>query len=456
MVIISIIRKHLSLFILLIVFMLISFCLIAIGEYSLASAILYSSIGFIIFLANYLKSNQDSFSPDGIFGAVWFFVIGLYQLNLSKDQTSWGFLMWFIILSSTITFYLGSYTVELADRKKNLRLDRYNLRSTQKILLTNKISRKKMHNALVVAFLVSLLAFIIEVIASGTIPILNRQFGNYVDFGLPYIHYLVVSMGIILILIYMFHIMFGLSRVLILFYVIGWIVLLSMLNRHVILFTAVGTLMIRHYMKKHFKLYTLGFLLLIALGAFALLGSLRQVSAEHLFEFGNFKQKYNYAFMWIYYYLTVGFTNLNNLVLNGFDYSFGLQTFTPLWTFTGLKGLFSYQTNPNFSGVGTYLEGIYLDFGIWGVLIYPFIMGLVSKYFYLRLRNGHANILSISIILCFVNEFLFMFFSDYFSYTHIPLQVIVAAIIHFTSQKNFNFNLFVFRFRNGRIKEANQ
>lgn len=446
-VIICIVKKHMPLFIALTA-LLWSFCLISIGEYNYASALLYSSIGVTVFLANYFKYNGDSFSPDGIFGAVWFFVIGLYQLKLSNNQSAWGWLMWFVVLSSAVTFYLGSYTVELADQKKNCRFEKYYIRSTIKIRLTNKISRKKMHVSLVAAFFVSLLAFIIEVIAAGTIPILNRQFGNYVNFGLPYVHYLVVSMGIILVLMYMYHIMFGFNRVLILLYVIGWIVLISMLNRHVILFAAIGTLIARHYMKKQFKLYTLGLFLVIALGAFALLGSLRQVSADHLFEFGNFKQQYNYVFMWIYYYLTVGLTNLNNLVLNGFDYSFGIQTFTPLWTFTGLKGLFSNQANLNFSGVGTYLEGIYLDFGILGVLIYPFIMGLGSKYFYLKLRNGHANIISISIILCIVNEFMFMFFSDYFSYTHIPLQVIVAAIIHYFSQREIGHNHLSYRYIN--------
>jgi oligosaccharide repeat unit polymerase len=178
------------------------------------------------------------------------------------------------------------------------------------------------------------------------------------------------------------------------------------------------------------------FLIAIVLLGFTILGSLRNVSSEYLVLALGYEDEFNLVFMWVYYYLTIGFTNLQSIIISSPPLSFGLQTFTPLLTLSGLKGFFLESTNPYFTGVGTFLETYYLDFGTLGTFFFPLILGIVSKLVYFKITRASIGIIIFTIYFTIINQLVFVFFTDYFSYTHIPLQVIVSLILYFLSKQN--------------------
>jgi len=405
------------------------------GLKQLSLVLTFCCSGILLYIFSYYRNNGDCFNPDGLFISVWFICIGLSFLQLKYKQTDWNLTMWLVVLGSAFAFAMGSMSYELSNRnsaKSNSIINEH----TNVIRRQRKnISDTRFKAILIIAYIVSITAFVIEVLAAGGIPIFSPNFGSYARFGLPYVHYLVISLGMVLVLTYVYFITMKKDFTLKFFFILGWLVLISMLNRHVILFSLIGILVAHNYYINKISIKKMGLFLVTVFVGFTVLGNLRHVSYEHLYLYAGFKEEHNLMIMWFYHYLTVGFTNLAELINYDLPISWGLHTFTPFWTLTGLKTLFPYARSPFFSGVGTFLEGYYLDFGMVGVLIMPFLLGLFSKVIYLKIRSGKVNIITLSLYCCVVNELFFLFFTDYFSYTHIPIQVVMASIIYYYVRK---------------------
>lgn len=402
-------------------------------------AIIICSIGALAYLYQYVRSNYDCFNPDGLFFGVWIFTIGLSQFKLTNTQTNWNFEMWLIVMISLLAFALGSKIIDMYNKNINF----INISYADRVLAIKKnTSPKKMKLILMFSYLISFLAYFAEVLHAGFIPLFGDNIGDYANFGMAYVHYLVISIGTILVLTYLYFVLYSKDRYLKIFFAIGFAILISILNRHVIIFSVIGIVLVRNYFVKKIKLKNILLITIFSLIIFTILGSLRNVSSDYLVAAIGYKRKYNLVFMWVYHYLTVGFTNLQNIIELKPSLTFGLQTFTPLWTFTGLKALFSQSVNPYFSGVGTFLEGYYLDFGILGIIIFPFSLGAFSKYIYMKITTNKISLISFALYFTIVNQLVFLFFTDYFSYTHIPLQVIVVALIYIFSRRKIKLRSF--------------
>ena len=370
-------------------------------------AILICNLGVFAYLYEYIVNDFDCFNSDGLFLGVWIFTIGLSQLKLTYFQTTWNLEMWAIVMTSLLSFIIGSKVISMFSKTVRLSYTSPNKRIQS---IKNKISRKRLRVVLITSYMVSFLAYLAEVFHAGFIPLFGDNIGDYANFGISYVHYLVISIGTILILTYLFFVIFTKDKYLKILFVMGCMMLVSILNRHVIIFTAIGIVMVRNYFVKKIKLKNIFLLIVLSLIAFSILGSLRNVSSDYLVAAIGYKKKYNLVFMWTYHYLTVGFTNLQNVIDLSPPLTFGLQTFTPFWTFTGLKTLFSQPVNPYFSGVGTFLEGYYLDFGVIGIILFPFLLGSFSKYMYLKITTTRIGIVSFTIYFTIVNQLVFLFF----------------------------------------------
>ncbi|WP_394188561.1 O-antigen polymerase [Paenisporosarcina quisquiliarum] len=431
----SIINKNLSFLLLFLVFFLIMIILAVL--YSITNDVKYiaffiCSFGSFAYLYEYIRTDFDCFNSDGLFFGVWIFTIGLGQLKLTYTQSTWNYEMWLIVITSLFSFAFGSKIIGLFSKTVELVI----ISPTDRMQAIKKnVSHKKMKVVLIISYIISFCAYFTEVLHAGTIPLFGDNIGDYANFGISYVHYLVISIGAILVLTYLYFVVYSKDGLLKIMFVMGFVMLISILNRHVIIFSVIGILMVRNYFVKKIKLKNILLLIFLSLIAFTILGSLRNVSSDYLVAAIGYKEKYNLVFMWTYHYLTVGFTNLQNAIELHPSLTYGLQTFTPFWTFTGLKALFSQSVNPYFSGVGTFLEGYYLDFGVIGIIIFPFLLGFFSKFIYLKITTTRIGIISFTIYFTVVNQLVFLFFTDYFSYTHIPLQVIVAAIIYVFSKR---------------------
>ncbi len=98
----------------------------------------------------------------------------------------------------------------------------------------------------------------------------------------------------------------------------------------------------------------------------------------------------------VYLYLTVHYGVLNQYLLQEREGElWGGNTFAPMWRLLSKIGfdtdVSQYQRfykTPVESNTGTYLRGIHEDFGFLGVLLYPYILGLVSTYLWFRVKRS--------------------------------------------------------------------
>jgi len=96
----------------------------------------------------------------------------------------------------------------------------------------------------------------------------------------------------------------------------------------------------------------------------------------------------------MYLYVAPNFANLQQEILFRDKFLYGKATFRPFLKVVTLDGkLFPLPEPPNFLllnasyNVGTYLRNFYVDFGIAGVLLFPFLLGLATTAIFVHLAR---------------------------------------------------------------------
>jgi len=132
-------------------------------------------IGGGLFLISY-KYYKDVLNPLGIFSIVWFSSIGVSQLMLSKIQHSWTISTWFAVLGSSFCFIIGSLSYSLFTANQN--------RLHGKPKLVNRYSKNQLKTAIILLFILSILAYLFEIYRAGGIPLFfEARIAAYMTFG---------------------------------------------------------------------------------------------------------------------------------------------------------------------------------------------------------------------------------------------------------------------------------
>lgn len=135
-----------------------------------------------------------------------------------------------------------------------------------------------------------------------------------------------------------------------------------------------------------------------------------------------------------YVYFTSGIPAFNELVqsISPDDYWGGLSTFAPFCRATARflakvecpDVISSMVYMPVQSNIYSFLQTFYEDFGIWGVIIYPLLLGFVAANAYASIRNGWSIVKYIILVFCFV----IVFGSTYFNVISItPVAIGIFA-----------------------------
>lgn len=98
----------------------------------------------------------------------------------------------------------------------------------------------------------------------------------------------------------------------------------------------------------------------------------------------------------IYLYLTVDYGVLNQYLKRDEEkVPLGTHTFAPIWRFLSKFGFDTYVPEyqksyftPVGSNTATYLREVHADFGLLGIYLYPYILGLLTSFFWYRSRKG--------------------------------------------------------------------
>lgn len=135
-----------------------------------------------------------------------------------------------------------------------------------------------------------------------------------------------------------------------------------------------------------------------------------------------------------YMYMVTPFSNLDYIFENFKNYTNGKMTFWSLISISQIKRI--YGLKPILKPIRvwpfnthTFLADFYMDFGILGVSILPFFLGIFVYYFYSRTLISNDPLV-ISIYLYWGLATLMMFFSNHFTSVGYPLHYLIVIEIY--------------------------
>lgn len=377
----------------------------------------------ILLLVNYIICRK-LFSPGVIFNGIYFITLFLYSFYLSDLQQILSNRTILLLSVSVIFFNIPVILLALNNKysigTRKFKPKRYKY----------KVPRQSVLIALVILF------FIVQVVYSKGFPLLWKITGSdktYFDFGIPSITGLYYGFIIVLGAWSLF------KKKNVLRFVCLFIAVL-IISRQVIISIVLEGIIYKFLIlrKNKWKFYRIIIVLgIVGIVAFSVIGNFRTGEADFL-RVAKFKEEYDWvptSFKWIYSYMCFSLSNLNNLVgmtNGGVNYGtsmFNELTPTVLSNALNIKENFSrsFLVSPNFT-VSTYLPPIYLDFGILGVGVFCFLLGLGSQalFNYMRRKRSMCAFLIYCVIM---HNIILLFFTNMFLYLPIIVQIVYVPII---------------------------
>ena len=387
----------------------------------------------LLLIVNYAITKKI-FSPGFTFNGIYFVTLLLYSFMLSDIQQELSnmtlLIYWLSLIFFNIPVILLSlkqkYNVGIFSRPKHRPIRKFKYRVPSESMLI----------ALVIAF------FLVQVIYSKGFPVLWKLTGSdktYFDFGIPSITGLYYGFIITVGAWSLF------KKRSILRFVCLFIAILIISRQVIISIFLEGILFKLLTLKKNkWKFYRVILVLaVVGIFAFALIGNFRTGEADFL-RVAKFKDSTNSiptAFKWIYSYMCFSVSNFNNLVsMTSGNVNHGASminelTPTVLTNMLNIKEVFTdnFLVSLNFT-VSTYMPPIYLDFGVFGICLFTFILGLVSILLFNALQKNKS--LRLYLAYCVLtHNILLLFFNNMFLYLPILSQFIFIPLIFVRKRK---------------------
>lgn len=409
------------------------------GYNNVSSIILILSSIFLVYLNK--KEYGYYTNPVSVFSGIWLFSIGLATLRLHPVQTEWKFAAWVCLVVAFVFFIVGYNTL------KNFK---FNFKKN------NDFDNNKKANLILIliVFSCSLISIIIECFICE-IPLFSKDMFAYMNFGVFGLRYFGVLSALVLPLscLYVAKFKKQISKkefiMLIIINVIMFCIPFLIVSRGLVLEMLFFTLFTLCSIYKKKEILVIPIILLIILFSWKSIGSLKNMDDTFLNEalkmnildkkediktdiaekketpIINIK---NVKLMRTYMYFALNYDNFN-LNVNEINYTYGKSCFFPVYVMTGLKFVTQMKDPRNklkkiIRRYNTYsiLFLPYMDFGIFGVAVFMFIMGFLSFFF----ESIYPNIIFNSILkFCL----LFSFFSPYLIYPTTFLFYIVFLIV---------------------------
>ncbi len=372
-----------------------------------------SFICFIIFLALLIsgfKKNADFLSPARMFGMLWSFVLGIVELKQSHLQLQWSSFDWLVALLAVVTFLLGIYISFI------INLDRPFLHVSQIRLSIreNGIKEKSLFRFIIIYTLVYIFCFIAEWQIEGYLPIFTSDPDRArILFGVFGLHLIVSSANVILFLVIQYFIFvkanFQKKAVLIFVFILGLANYVLIVQRYGFFILLMMAFCLFYYSGKRIKPRTIIIFTTILVLVIVGIQSIRVTELFTYYVFTNSEMKFSprYAELTIpYMYISMNIENFVKYYPKIENFAYGFFTFDFLTALAGIKHwLAEYYNFEKFrmyiGGYNTYpfFWPYYLDFGIVGLAIIPFIIGfIISEIYYYIHRNPNLLTLALTTV----------------------------------------------------------
>jgi oligosaccharide repeat unit polymerase len=344
------------------------------------------------------KKGKDMFSPGKAFLGVWSFCIFLTEFKFSGFQHQWSVYSWFVFLVGLFSFLVGVFIAYVIFIDKPL----FSIDVIRdKSLDINETMLKKLFYIVIVLFILYMVCYCVEALVAGNVPLFSaRPDAAQKEFGLFGIHLFVnFQLGILFLCIE--YIILYKKNTFDKKIVIGifFITLLSsalLLQRFIYFF---GGLMLLGWLYYASRTLTLKRVVMIILIFFTFLGGIQSIRiSKYASQFHYVISKMKYApeyaiFTEPYMYISMNLENMTRAVDQLEHHTYSAQMFDWIYALTGLKHWMAdyfHIDHRDFlnSGYSTFPFHwyYYWDFGILGVVFFPFITGFGIGICYYMMR----------------------------------------------------------------------
>lgn len=414
---------------------------------------IYCLIVFLIlFISIDLINNKKIITPCFVFNVIWLVTVVLYQFKLSYLQDDLSYrtilILYVCVLSYNITLLFCKINEKILKKKFNKTENMLPKKMCIRIKeIKKKISRilnkNSIEDKIKIAKYIVIVLFIVEIIYSKGVPLIWKFMNNgkiYFDFGIPSIngalYGLVICLGA-----YSF---FLKSKDKFIYLAIGILIISRQIILSILIEAVIFEICGSDNIKKSVKKILI--LIIIAMIGFNLIGNFRSGNnvMNDVFQAKENYEKLPSTLKWIYSYMTFSLGNFNELVKitnGGVNYGTSILTdlvptvilnivkVKPINSFVFLKSL-------NFN-VSTYLQSIYLDFGIIGIAIFNILIALLgNKMYCIMLKNKTSK--NILLYAVYIHNIIFLFFINMFLYLPIIAQFVYIILIFSEGEEDEN------------------
>jgi len=396
-------------------------------------------IAFLSILIFSFRKKVDLLSPGRVFLILWLLILGLVDLKFSRLQSEWKLFDWVMVLLGLLTFLTGIYISYIINLDKPfLPVSKIRLRFREL-----EVNETRLFYFIIIYFLLCLASFIVEWQIEGYIPLFtSRPDSARVMFGVYGLHYIVNSINVVLFLIIQYFIFvksnFTKKSVLVLIFILSLGNYILFVQRFGLFILFMMAFCLYYYSGKKLRMRTVILFFVLLSGLIIGIQSIRatQLFSTYIYVQSEMKFSPKYLdFTLPYMYLSMNLENFVKYYSHVQDHSFGFFTFEYLIEASTIRKWFiDYY---NFNRIENYIGGYntypffwtyYLDYGIAGLALMPFIIGFIfSEIYYFFHRNPSLVMLAlVSIVFAVI---MISFNSDALSRldTILPFTVIVLA-----------------------------
>ena len=348
------------------------------GWYPVSGIILIVT-AVLIYLRLFRKSG-NLVELRGLFTLSWVGGQGLACFQLSRLQTDWNTITWLCFFLAYLGFGIGYEWKSHSENEMSCEREKNPVYACRLLICIGALA------------VVSVICFIIEWMAVGFIPVFSDLPHAYSYFHVSGVHYFTISCILIPAISVLYLSVCERPKtwaILILLICNGIAVAIPVLcvSRFQLLF-AVGFAVVTYIIVyRKIKFRTIIILLCVMVPVYALLTVARNHDVEYLN--GIFEMKNSGTPIFVtqpYIYVANNFENFNCMVEQLVSHSWGIRMLFPVFALTGLKFVFPqltaypiYITKPELTTLTMFYDAYY-DFGVAGILIFAFVLGMAAKY----------------------------------------------------------------------------
>lgn len=394
---------------------------------------------FVVLILTMFRKGTDIFSPARIFLIVWSLAIGLAELKLSGHQIEWKYYSWFVLFVSLFSVLIGMFAVYVINLYKPINTT-ISIRST---LINYKLNEEILFKIVILIFACYIISYSIIYAVVGFIPLFTPQPNltrtKWSVFGFGLIIHLAPTI-IYFVMLYYLTVQKRLGKKLItgLIMFATLFTFFLLVQRFSLVISIVLTMIFLYYGTYKFRPRNVIIIFLILVVFMYGISTIRvsTLFIQYLYYSAKMKFGPQYAFLTEpYMYIVMNLENFANSVYHLSNFTYGYFTFDFVLALSGLKHWISDYTyieqfpfviNADYNTYSMFFT-YYRDFGLLGVFIIPFLLGVIVSALYYRMRQK-PDINSISFYGMFLFALIFSFFIPMLSWLHFILNLTIIYL----------------------------